>query len=252
MNQIGKNIQSVQRAIDILNCFTSNKDEISLTEISKTLGLNKSTVHGIINTLRNNEYIVQAESGKYALGPALLNKSVNSISLEQDMLFEAGHTLIKNLSNEADSNACLFFFQYTTPYLLCAESPENALYLFTGNFNNTPLYCSASGKLALSIMSEGALENYIEHCPFRPISPFTITDFDVLKKNLEKIRKVGYSWEQEEIYEGMSSVAVPIYKGDVVMGTVSLTNTSRHIERNFDRILSMLKETSSIIEDRVK
>ena len=54
VKKTGKNIQSVQRAIDILNCFTAANPALSLGEISARLQLNKATVHGILNTLHNN------------------------------------------------------------------------------------------------------------------------------------------------------------------------------------------------------
>lgn len=251
MKEIGKTIQSVQRAIDILNCFQSDKDQLSLTQISETLDLNKSTVHGIVNTLRNNDYMSQSETGKYLLGSALLNKSVHSKSLQEERLSQAGHDPIALLSNQTNSSTCLFFFHYKTPYLLQSVAPENALYQFKGDFNNTPLYSSASGKLALSLMSEQALDTYLVHCPFRNLSPFTITDLSVLKEHLEEIRKKGYSMELEEVYEGIASVSVPIYEGGDMIGSLSITNTSQFIQRHFDRLLRDLQDASRKIEENL-
>ena len=71
----GKNIQSVQRAIDILNCFSTAEPALSLGEISARLELNKATVHGILNTLHNNDYICQNSSGQYLLGRAVFSKA---------------------------------------------------------------------------------------------------------------------------------------------------------------------------------
>ncbi len=251
MQQLGKNIQSVQRAVDILNCFRSDKDQLSLMEISETLQLNKSTVHGIINTLRNNEYMTQSEDGKYVLGPALLNKSVYSKSSRQDRLYQAGHSVLETVSNETNSNACLFFFLYKTPYLLYTVSPDNALYHFNGDFNNTPLYSSASGKLALSLMTDYAVENYLKHCPFRSLSPFTITDMEELRKKLAEIRKLGYSFEHEEVYEGISSISVPVYEGLTMIGSISVTNTSRYMERNMEHLVKCLTTASSVVQQNL-
>ncbi len=251
MKQVGKNIQSIQRAVDILNCFHSDHDQLTLTQISLTLGLNKSTVHGIINTLRNNEYMTQTDEGKYILGPALLNKSVHSKSLLQDRLYQAGHIIMGSVSNETNSSACLFFFHYKTPYLLYSVSPENALYRFNGDFNNTPLYSSASGKLALSLMSDSSIHNYLSHCPFRPVSPFTITEFSLLKENLATIKKQGYSFEKEEVYEGISSISVPVYENSTMIGSISITNTSLYIERNIDRLVNCLVTASKAVQEKL-
>lgn len=251
MKQLGKNIQSVQRAVDILNCFHSDHDQLSLTQISSKLQLNKSTVHGIINTLRNNEYMTQSDDGKYILGPALLNKSIHSKSLIQDRLYNAGQCVMGSVSNETNSSACLFFFHYKTPYLLYSISPDNALYRFNGDFNNTPLYSSASGKLALSLLSDSAVESYVAHSPFRSISPFTITDMSALKDNLAKIRELGYSLEQEEVYEGISSISVPVYDNQIMIGSISITNTSRYVERNVDKLVQCLLNACQAIQEKL-
>ena len=64
----GRSIQSVQRAIDIINCFEDNESELTLAQISAALNLNKSTVHGILNTLYQNDFVRQNSSGRYMLG----------------------------------------------------------------------------------------------------------------------------------------------------------------------------------------
>ena len=71
----GKTIQSVQRAIDILNCFDAQTPALSLGEISARLQLNKATVHGLLNTLHNNGYVCQNSRGEYLLGSALFSKA---------------------------------------------------------------------------------------------------------------------------------------------------------------------------------
>ena len=52
-------IQSIQRAIDILDCFDNNNPELSLAEITKKVNLHKSTVYGIVNTLYFNDYLTK-------------------------------------------------------------------------------------------------------------------------------------------------------------------------------------------------
>ena len=70
----GKIIQSVQRAIDILNCFDDLNTALTLGQISERLALNKSTVHGILNTLHCNDFVRQIPTGQYMLGPAMLGR----------------------------------------------------------------------------------------------------------------------------------------------------------------------------------
>ena len=78
-------VQSVERAIDILDCLTEYPKGCGIGELSKNLSLSKSTIHRIISTLKFKEYVTQdKESEKYQLGLKVLNLSssvINSMDL---------------------------------------------------------------------------------------------------------------------------------------------------------------------------
>ena len=84
----GKIIQSVQRAIDILNCFDDLNTALTLGQISERLALNKSTVHGILNTLHCNDFVRQIPTGQYMLGPAMLGRHHQEGEVRRKVLLE--------------------------------------------------------------------------------------------------------------------------------------------------------------------
>ena len=104
----GKQIQSVQRAIDILNCFNLTTTELTLGQISTRLGLNKGTVHGILNTLHMNGYISQNSSGEYLLGAELFNKASLASDTKRSILIDRSHNYMQNLSDYFQGNCTLF------------------------------------------------------------------------------------------------------------------------------------------------
>ena len=66
-------IQAIERAISILNCFSKNSRELQLAEIAEETGINKSTVHGILGTMKYHGFINQDEkTQKYRLGLELI------------------------------------------------------------------------------------------------------------------------------------------------------------------------------------
>lgn len=69
-------IQSVQRAIDIINCFSEHELKLTLPQISARTGLNINTARGLVNTLLANGYLEHIPDGNfYMLGPVFLPKA---------------------------------------------------------------------------------------------------------------------------------------------------------------------------------
>ncbi|WP_328589453.1 IclR family transcriptional regulator [Niallia circulans] len=74
-------IQSVERALQILDLFNDHTVELKITEISEQMGLHKSTVHSLLKTLQQSRYIDQnSENGKYRLGLKLVERG-NLVSI---------------------------------------------------------------------------------------------------------------------------------------------------------------------------
>jgi len=244
----GKSIQSVQRAIDIINCFDEKNIELSLNEISTILNLNKSTIHGILNTLRNNGYICQNKEGRYMLGQSLLNKYRFSNITNKVLLTVTAKPHMNSLSHKFKANVSLFAMDEGRLMLQHRSFPENSAYSINSVSDNDPMYCTASGKLSLSNFSKNILKNYLDNTELVPLTPYTITSKETLIKELEEIHKRGYSYENQELGEGVSAVSVPIYSNhNKLFGSISITGVTSHILRNIDSIVNDLKSASSSI-----
>jgi len=244
----GKVIQSVQRAVDIINCFNDTQTELTLTHISQILDLNKSTVHGIISTLQKNGYIRQNNEGRYLLGQVLLSKYKYSRSTDKALLLVTAKPHMTQLSNKYKTTSYLLVVEEEKPIVLHTIMPTNSIYAISSMSKSDSLYCTASGKLVLANMSENSINNYLECTRLIPSSPFTITTIEELQKNLVEIRKNGYSYENQELVEGISAISFPIYdKNNFLFGAISATGISPNIIRNFDAIAADLKRASSSI-----
>lgn len=244
----GKGIQSVQRAIDIINCFDDNHTELTLTQISQILNLNKSTVHGILHTLYDNSYIFQNNEGRYLLGQALLNKSRYSHSTNKTLLTVTAKPYMIQLSNKHKVTSNLFIMVQEKLMLLHQMLPSNSIYNISHVSDNDPMYCTASGKLTLANMTEDTLKSYFKSIDLTPSSPFTITTQEAILKNLEEIRRLGYSYENQELGEGVSAISVPIYnKSGALFGAISACGISSYIVRIHDAIVTDFKFASKRI-----
>ena len=243
-HKTGKVIQSVQRAVDIINCFEDITTERSLSELSTMLDLNKSTVHGILNTLHNNNFVRQNQRGKYMLGQALLRKYHFADSAKRSFLMEEAREDMTHLANAYRVSAGIFMLEFGELVLVNRILPEKEMYTITSISESylNPLYCTASGKLLLSFLSSEELEKYIQRHEFIALSPKSITSREALLENLELIRSNGFSEENEELGLGVAAISAPILDAEGnLFGTVSVTGLTFHIDEHRPEIIFDLK-----------
>lgn len=249
----GKQIQSVQRAIDILNCFTAANPVLSLAQISTRLGLNKGTVHGILNTLRINGYINQNHSGQYMLGAEIFNKTQLASGTERSFYIDHAHQYLQELSDRFQANGTLFSAEGRYLLFLCSTEPRNSTFIIRRASSRLPLFCSASGKLLLCYLPEKELQEYFREAPFPAYTSATKTTEAKLREEFEKIRANGYSYENNELFEGVAALSVPIFSGydNHLFGMLSLTGMSMSIFKRKKEIFTSLSQTVRKLQQSV-
>jgi DNA-binding IclR family transcriptional regulator len=245
-------IQSIQRAVDIIECFTNNRIELSLHEISTFTSLNKSTAHGIINTLVVNGYISQNnENGKYLLGNKFISKSlIVSTSL---LVKNIGEKYLEAISDKFSVTSHLMMYERKELYTLKLYLPATSYYIISSIIGKRiPFHATASGKIILLQMDDEELQQYIARNPMEKYTDKTITNMDVLKRELDKIRHDGYSFEDEEVEYGVFSIACPIYNQvNRVLGTISIS-ASLSIDHSLPELIQCLKNAANQISQDLK
>ena len=250
----GKQIQSVQRAVDILNCFTASSPTLTLGQISARLGLNKGTVHGILNTLHNNGYISQNSSGQYMLGAELFNKAQLAPDTRRSVYIDQAQLYLQDLSDQFMANGSMFAFEGLYTLFLYSTEPRNSTFVIRRASTHMPLFCSASGKLLLAYLSEKEFAEYLKLSPFHAFTQASITGEQALRNELGKIRAQGFSVENNELFDGVSAIAVPIFSSydNRIFGSISLTGMSVAIAKQRKEIVPALAETARRIRQSVR
>lgn len=240
----GRQIQSVQRAINILNCFTATNTALTLSQISSRLNLNKGTVHGILNTLRNNGYISQNISGQYMLGAELFNKACLAPDTRKKVCIDQGHDAMQGLSDRFQANGTLFAIEDRRLLVLDTTEPTTCAFIVRKATPQISLYGSASGKIMLAYLPEKEREAYLEKSPFPAFTNQTKNTEDQLRKELLTIREQGYSQEINELFDGVSALAVPVFNqyGTQLFGTMSLTGMTPGIQKHKAAIVRALND----------
>lgn len=242
----GKQIQSVQRAINILNCFTTTNTALTLSQISSRLNLNKGTVHGILNTLHNNGYISQNLSGQYMLGAELFNKACLAPDTRKKICVDHSHDRMQMLSDRFQANATVFSVEDKRLMVLDTTEPTTCAFIVRKATPEISLYGSASGKILLSYLPQKETDAYLAKGPFPALTDHTKTTREQLENEFAHIRENGYSYEHNELFVGVSAIAVPVFNqyGNQLFGTISLTGMTPGIQRQKNAIIHALTHTA--------
>lgn len=239
----GTILQSVDHALAVLEAFDSTTPELGVTALSTRLKLAKSTVYRLLTTLAARGYVYQnPATGKYRLG--LKAFEVGSLAVSQLTVREVALPFLermRDLTKETvhlgvrDGDAVIYLEKIETPH---------SIRMFSRIGRRAPLHCTALGKVLLAFAPPGDATRLLRR-GLRRYTPNTVTDPDVLNKELAQIREQGQALDNEEFEEGLRCVAAPLwdYTGTVV---ASAGVAGPHIRVTPDRVSDLIKVVREI------
>lgn len=234
-----RTIQSVVRAIQILEYVAANKNLVKLTELSKGLELSKSTVYGLVSTLERLGYLQQTpENGKYSLGLKLfeLGEIVHSSMDLRRIAIPYLHQLAAKYSETVH---LAVLSRGVVVYIDKVDSDHSIR--ITSNVGGwNPAHCTGVGKVLLAGLTDVELESTVQEINMKKFTPNTITSMVQLKEIIQNIRLQGYALDNEEIEIGLTCVAAPVknHKGKVV-ASISISGPTNRMK---DRLEQMRDE----------
>jgi DNA-binding IclR family transcriptional regulator len=224
-------VQSVERALDILDSLAQYPKGCGIMELSKNLGLSKSTIHRIITTLKSKEYVTQnKETDKYQLGIKLLNLSASIISSMD--LINIARPYIYEFANKFDEviHLCVPDESFSNIIYVDKVSSENTnrnITMSSSIGKKAPTYCTASGKLLLSQFTDDEIRNILKDTNFIKYAENTITSIDILLEEIHEIRKNLYALDNIEYDTGVICIAVPIFdRTNRIIAATSLSSVT--------------------------
>ena len=249
-------IDSIDRALAILQLFLQEQTELSVTQISRDLGVHKSTVCRALETMEQRGFVTQTpETGKYWLGLKIY--SLGMLYREKEPLKKLAYPFAKALAERfhegvhitaPDRNSGA----YPQQVVLEKIQSQQVLNLAPPVGSVSPCYCSASGKCLMAFSDPARLERY-DGCELPRFTVHTITDWTTLKEELAQIRRDGYALDREELEIGLMCIAAPIFDRDgQVVASISLSGpVSRIAQDEVQRIIQEVKiaaqEISSVL-----
>lgn len=239
-------VQSVERTFDVLEALVAAKRPIAISELSGQLGLHISTVHRLLATLIERGYARRDEAtGRYAIGGRLLELA-SGLTERADLRQEA-HPVLERLAAGVGETANLSIRSGDHLVYIDQVQSSRLVRMFTRVGSSAPLYCTGAGKLFLAFGPGGAteLDRYLTQTHLEPHTPATLTSPQALREELERIYHRGYSFDQEEMEEGVVCVAAPVFdhSGQLV-AALSVSGPTGRMLSEPDRVIEPVRSSA--------
>lgn len=245
-------IESIKRAIQVLNSFKLKEKELGVTELSKRLNLHKSTIHRILITLEDEAFIVKNQiTQKYYLGIKLFELG----HIVQNQMEIRTHALptMKELAQKTEESVDLNIISDGRRVSIeKIESSQDIRHIIQLG-KSLPLYCGGSGKVLLAFLPEEEIDKFITQEKLVKLGPNTITDPKKLKEHLNEIKRKGYAISFEERTLGSASIGAPIfdYSGKVVASLSVSGPISRFTKKKISLYIPLIKEAADRVSSLI-
>jgi DNA-binding IclR family transcriptional regulator len=235
-------VRAVDRALDILLCFSRSENGLSLSEIARQVGLHKSTVHRLLNSLLNKGFVRKhPQSDKYLLGWTVLQLIGNIY--QSDELSTVALPIMTRLRDITGETISLYIRSGTERIRIqSVESNEPVRNVATVG-KTYPLYIGASGKVLLAYAEADVVEQVLSD----PNIPVGFSK-DNLLRQLENIRRDGYAISVQERDAGAAAIAAPVFGRNGFVAALSVSGpVTRFTKKKMFEHLEAVRHSASLI-----
>ncbi len=241
-------IQSVDRALFILEFLKNNPKGYGVTEIATHLQIAKSSAHRLLTTLEKHNYVQKTGNGNYSLGLKFIEMN-NCVVTNLDILAIA-HPLIEALCHEVDEIVHLVQLRGDEVVYIDKVENNHSIRIYSQVGRTAPLYCTGVGKVILAYQERSFVENYIQSIKeFKLFTPYTVKNRSELENKLLSIQSLGYGFDNQEHELDISCIAAPIFNhSKEVQFAISVTGpTVRMTEEKLMKIVPAILKCANEI-----
>ena len=219
-------IHKVIQALDILEQFREDVDELSLAQLSKRLSLNENSVRMLLATLKSRNFLEQNSStNNYRLGFKTLELA--QTVLRQIDLYRVCHPVLASIFARCGETTAVAVLRKSHVIELDAIHSEHPVQVVSRVGVHLPVHCTAAGKVLIASQTPGELEELLQGMELRRFTGNTITCAAELKLRLGEVVEKGYAIDDEEADRDVRGVAAAIYDySGVAVGAVVINAPS--------------------------
>jgi IclR family pca regulon transcriptional regulator len=219
-------VQSLERGLTVIRAFGEDHPELTLSEVAERAGLNRAAARRFLLTLVDLGY-VRTDGRRFSLSPRVLE--LGYAYLSGLGLPEIAEPHLERLAAEVHESSSVSVLD-GDDIVYVGRVPTSRIMRVAINVGTRfPAHATSMGRVQLAALPEPELDAYLARADRRQLTAHTITDETELRRELGLIRTQGWALVDQELEEGLRSVAAPIHdRGGRVVAAV---NVSAHASR---------------------
>jgi IclR family pca regulon transcriptional regulator len=221
-----EHVQSLARGLAVIRAFTAETPELTLSEVARATGLTRAAARRFLLTLVDLGY-VRTDGRLFALSPRVLELGyayLSSLSLP-----EVAEPHLERLVAEVHESASVAVLDDEDVVYVARVATSRIMRVTINIGTRFPAYCTSMGRVLLAGLSPSELDAYLARADLRRFTPRTVTTPAVLRAELDRVRAQGWAMVDQELEEGLRSIAAPIR--DRSGAVVAAANISTHASR---------------------
>jgi DNA-binding IclR family transcriptional regulator len=240
-------IQSVSRAVDILETFSPKEGTLGVTELARKLRLHKNNVFRLLATLETRGYVEQErESGAYRLGPKIYEVAL--VFLHHLEIRRQARPVLDSTAAQLHESLYLAQRDRASVVYVDGVETEQPIRVAPRLGARLPAHATAAGKAMIAFLSREQFEELFIAQPLAALTAKTITDPEALFSHLGHVVDVGYALSDEEETPDVRGVAVPIWDSNKqVVGAIECVAPAFRMER--DRIQNLVPQLKAAAQE---
>ncbi len=231
-------VQALERAINILDCFSAQSQELSLSQVTERTGLHRTTVTRILNHLADRHILrFDRETKRYHLGSKIVE--LGGIALSSLSLRKVSGSYISGLRDEIGYTVLLASVTGDHYVFIDKQEGRSLISLSSDIGWRRPLSFGLFGMVFLAFLPLEHQKRILDEYPLKPYTASSIVDKKRFIKELKRIKDQGYCIEKELFHEDLGGICAPIkdYTGSVVACLGTAINAAKLNAGNDNREL---------------
>jgi IclR family pca regulon transcriptional regulator len=242
-------VQSIERGLAVIRVFDADNPELTLSEVAKAAGLTRAAARRFLHTLVQLGY-ARTDGRRFSLRPKILELGYSYLSSLS--LPEVALPHLEQLVEKVHESSSICVLDGDEVSYVARVPTRRIMRMAISVGTRFPAFATSMGRVLLAGQSDEWLDGYLACARLTPMTAHTITDPGRLGTELMRVRKQGWALVDQELEEGLRSIAAPIRGGDG--GVVAAVNVSAHASRGTAEdvcreLLPPLLDTARLIEE---
>jgi IclR family pca regulon transcriptional regulator len=245
-------VQSLERGLAVIRAFDADRPELTLSDVARATGLPRAAARRFLLTLVELGY-VRSDGGRFSLRPRVLE--LGYAYLSGLGLPEVAQPHMEALVARVNESSSMSVLDDTDVVYVVRVPTRRIMAITLAVGTRLPAYATSMGRVLLAALPPDELDGRLARTEIRPLTATTVSDAEALRARLDRVREQGWATVDQELEEGVRSVAAPIR--DASGAVTAALNVSAHASRTTMQalrrdVLPLLLESAAAIEAELR